>query len=237
MIYIAKPTPDTLGLYFGHELQGSYFTNGDVTPVSANQYHCGWLIAGERHPNDEVLMVGLGSGAGIVALLTNFPMMTCTCVEPLPEVVRTALQAFAPLRDLVDNGRLQIVLNTAEAFLEKSERYPLILCDAYQGKDGYICETAYIEKALAKGDAVWLNVIGAPSHGAIPQVLDLMDVMDRPARSAYCIQPGFANWLISTEDFKKSSFVPYPDSSVPQVATVRKWYNALARQDRLALLK
>lgn len=237
MMHIAKPTADTLGLYFGHELQGSYFLhNGVVTNVSANQYHCGWLIAGERHPKDEVLMIGLGSGAGIVALLTNFPEMTCTVVEPLPEVVKMALSAFEPLRELVDSGRLQIVLNNGQDFLRTSEDYPLILCDAYQGKDGYICETEYIELALSKGET-WLNVIGKPHQGAIQQVVDLMDVAGYPAKSAYCINPGLANWLISTEVFKPSSFIPYEGSVVPRVDVVRKWYNALARQDRLALLK
>jgi hypothetical protein len=163
-------------------------------------------------------------------------MMTCTVVEPLPEVVKLALQTFKPLRDLVDSGRLQIVLNNALDFLRTSESYPLILCDAYQGKDGHICETEYIELALSKGET-WLNVIGSPHAGAVQQVMDLMDVAGHPARSAYCINPGFANWLISTEVFNKSSFVPYDSSPVPQVAMVRKWYNALARQDRLALLK
>ncbi len=234
---IARPTPDTIGLYLHHQLQGSYFSEPQIPGlgpyVFANTYMCGWLAAGSTCPQGDFVMVGLGSGAGAVGLLCNFPQLTLTVLEINPAVVESAQEAFPMLGHFQNEGRLQIQVGDAQEYLTGQDRWDVGLADAYLGENNHVDH--YLESLQACTEEQWYNCIGSPDRGPLAALLAAM-----PIRSAYSLDPysgRLANWILSSYGQPVDGFVPYRDDSSEAANWVRRHYRQLLGENHLADLR
>lgn len=79
-----------------------------------------------------VLMIGLGGGLISMVMHRALPETEIVAVEIDPEVVKAGKQYFG----LIPDHRLHVVIDDGRSYLEKveeSDRYDIIILDAYQG--------------------------------------------------------------------------------------------------------
>lgn len=196
----------------------------------------GWLAAGVKEPKGDFVMVGLGSGAGAVGLLLNFPECYLTVVEYSPEVRELAEDAFPVLRFLQDQGRLVIVIEDAgEFFRTPQERWDVGLADAYVGENDHL--THYLDDFVKATDHQWFNVIGQPRTGVLPAMIKRYPI--RAAYTEYGHQGVLANWLLTSvaDDLAYREFVPFPRLDHPSAVQARTHYHRLLGHNALADLK
>lgn len=194
-------------MMIGREVQGSYYT-GPQRLGGPYRFHSpymnGWLAAGGQCPDGDFLMVGLGSGAGAVGLLMNFPGIALTVLELSEEVLRGAERLCPMVGALQSEGRLTVHLGDAKAFLEQSpDTWDVGLGDAYQARPGYACETTYLPELLKHSREYWLNVIGRPQQGTLPAILDQLEDLGRPPGTLLTTGNGheMANWLVGEKPY------------------------------------
>ena len=207
-------------------------------PIPSSRYQAGWLIAGADTPSGQALMLGLGSGSGAIALLSEFPELTLIVVERDPVIVQCALQGF-PLLDHYQNlGRLHIVESCAWAYLESvTEDFSMILVDLYLGSNASAHNKELYKLCVARTDKVWVNHIGARDD-ELTALLDNFDEAGQPVAWMFqCAEswdtPGPRNIIVTTSPVDVSavdSYVPYARNIVVSSATAaRSWYNDLLR--------
>jgi hypothetical protein len=131
-------------------------------PVSASAYSYGWLIAGVHRPYGSGVMVGLGSGVGVVQLLYNFPHIDLTVIEIDPVMVEVALRSLPLLDHYMNEGRLNIIIADAAEALDTSDRYTFGCADAYDGGASFQLLTGYLTKLCQVCDDVYINAIDSP---------------------------------------------------------------------------
>ncbi|PCJ21601.1 MAG: hypothetical protein COB02_03110 [Candidatus Cloacimonadota bacterium] len=124
--------------------------------------------AANENLNGHLLILGLGSGAGIIALLHEFESLSIDVVEKFKEVVDLALKYFPLLNQYIDEGRLKIIVDDGLNYIQKlsDESYPKLydaLClDMYYGEQEFsfsldstvLCSINCITKSI------WMNYIG-----------------------------------------------------------------------------
>jgi spermidine synthase len=116
---------------------------------------------------DRVLMVGLGIGEGILAILARHPDVIVTCVEIDPLVIKTTLNLVPALCGAVKAGRLEIVEADAEAWLGATERRWDVGCtDAYQSGDTTWTPVELLRHLCAHCGRIVANVMGDPAAAA-----------------------------------------------------------------------
>ncbi len=131
-------------------------------PVSGSVVTLGWLLAGSQHPQGKVLMLGLGAGAGVCALLHNFPKMSMTVVEIDAEVVRLALKHFPLIERYASSGRLNIVTaDAAQTLPSEDAPYDFAAVDIFDGSERFPLAGSGLFKRLGSlAGEVWVNFIG-----------------------------------------------------------------------------
>jgi hypothetical protein len=158
--------PEARCLAIDHQVQGGSFLDqtGKPGPVAESLYMNGWLMAGADKPNGSGVMLGLGSGAGPIALLSCFPGFDLTVVEIDPVVIDMCRKHFHLVGKFEDEGRLRIVCKSSSDYLTESEtaesHWDVGFGDAYQGREAWSVEREELSQLVRLCDVVWLNYIG-----------------------------------------------------------------------------
>lgn len=228
-----KDEADARNLYLNGQRQGgSYFepsayradeslSQDDPGPCANSAYAMGWLLGALMNPQGNALMVGLGSGAGAVQMLFNFPNVHLTIVEIDPEMVRLALAAYPLLDHLMDKGCLDIVIEDATEYLTRRyDKWDVGFADAFTGeadlKDDYLdllcdrCDHVYLNCIdVMGGDAMKRHVTKLMKKGK--EVADIIQALPTSAPPNYS---GSSNYIITTQepDWKAAhEFLPFAD--------------------------
>ncbi len=151
-------------------IAGDRFVPGAVPEAS---YHVGWLLAVCAHPAGEVLMAGLGAGAGVTALLHEFPDLRLCVVEIDAEVIRLARRHFPLLGRYERDGRLSILHDDIARVVSSarsggSPRWSIALLDAYRFSAKLYCPATLLSDLRQQADAIWLNLVD--EERLMPQV-------------------------------------------------------------------
>lgn len=210
-------------------------------PVSSSAYPLGWLLAGLANNRGSGLMIGLGSGAGAVQLLHNFPQIDLTVVEIDPVIANLALKAFPLLDWYINRGQLNIVLADAQQYLSgRPDVWDFACADAYTGGQHLVAD--YLPKLCDRADNIYLNCIdhlGGPSMREITNVLS--EHGKPPAELLKAIPHRFvqltpftgrSNWVITTQPVDldlASNWLPFQDMDGRTVTDVQNdWDTMLA---------
>lgn len=182
-------------------------------PVAISKYVNGWLMAGTQQPEGTTIgMVGLGSGAGVVALLFNFPHLSIKVIEIDPVVIRLAFKCFPLLEHYTNEGRLDVIIGDAT---KVSLDYDVIFLDAYTGVNDPIHTPELLSKPL------WFNCIS--SHKLAPEFASFKHFDVAPE-----LHPSMLRNMILTNQpidrQKLDDFTPYEGLESPEVDELRTHY-------------
>ena len=192
-------------------------------PVSSSAYTTAWLAAGALHPKGRMLMVGLGSGAGAVAALYNFPGLTIDVVEIDPVVVEHDMEWFPLVAHYVVEGRLNLHTGDAQEFVSTLETdYDVLCSDGYTGGSSIaVGGNAFYEAARKHCAEIWLNLIGTPNSSKMNAEFDALhaaawspETVYRPGTQLHTDLTRPRNWIVTSEipDAKTlDAFLPYAD--------------------------
>lgn len=192
-------------------------------PVSGSSYTNGWLAAAACHPTGQVLMVGLGCGAGAVAALYNFPDLYIDVVEIDPVMVEHAMEWFPLVAHYVEAGRLRIHVADARDFVSDQEtKWDLLCSDGYTGGNSLAVggqDNAFYENARKCCGEIWLNWIGIPNGFKMMREFDALHAVGWSPETIFV--PGTTphpdlhrprNWILTSEIPKPETldaFHPY----------------------------
>jgi hypothetical protein len=208
-------------------------------PVAASSYAMGWLHAGVHNRNGSGIMIGLGSGAGAVQLLQNFPQIDLTVIEVDPVMVTVALAGFPLLHWYMNQGRLNIVVADATKYLEsRYDVWDFACADAYTGSNELVPD--YIPLLCDRADNIYFNVIDTLDG---PLLEGLQDYLARkrmePVAGLFKAMPwdrydnypfgARSNWILTTQptDWATAGhFLPFADIRDPNVATAQRTWDA-----------
>ncbi|MCO4781464.1 MAG: hypothetical protein KC646_04015 [Candidatus Cloacimonetes bacterium] len=115
-----------------------------------------------------LLMLGLGSGSGVIALLTEFTNLRIDVVEKYQEVIDLSLKHFHYLNDFISQGRLQIICDDGLEYINEYSQsnefiqYDAICLDMYSGDQeiSFSLEPSSLVSLSCVGKSVWMNYIG-----------------------------------------------------------------------------
>ncbi|MEX1364845.1 MAG: protein arginine N-methyltransferase [Nannocystaceae bacterium] len=132
---------DLRALYIGPQCQGAMYLATDDEgprpgPYAHSPFSKAWLLAGSRCPSGRGLMLGLGSGAGAIMLLSAFPGLRLRVVEIDPRLIELALRYFPRLAHLRREGRLELVAGDAREAIARparGNRWDFTLLDLFTG--------------------------------------------------------------------------------------------------------
>ena len=238
-------------LIVGAMVQGGCFLEPSATsiysdapsgpgPVFELGYQVAWLAAGRRHPEGYGLMLGLGCGAGVVALLHHFPGLHVDAVEIDPMMASLAREYFPLVRYFERQGRLGIIVEDAMGFLTSTSRtYDFVLADIATDsrQDGTPSSSSpFVERILAVTSEVWFNAISSLDFPALHRLLGRFDECDSPVKMLMSTErisawlPIRRNWILSTADIDMDdlrALTPYPEVDGDNVSMVRHAYREL----------
>ncbi len=241
----------TRALLIGTQIQGEVWNDPPASkvvsgldgpgPVFYSPYIAGWLLPGVTHSGGSGLMVGLGAGAGVVALLENFPELDLTVVEIDPVVVNLALKWFPLLGHYQDEGRLTVVTEDITRYLiqaiTEEDRWDFGLLDAYEGANEPHCPTELLTMSSEVCGELWINCIDRPTGTIAQHIYQTLETLGKPIKFlGHANQPSFlgiTNLLMGTSvpDQKKlDGFTPYKGYGGPSVARAREHYEFIAQQ-------
>ncbi|MEM9455028.1 MAG: tetratricopeptide repeat protein [Myxococcota bacterium] len=219
---------DLRGLFIGSQCQGAMHRAVDdggpePGPFAVSQFTMGWLLAGCRYPQGRGLMLGLGSGAGAMTLLANFPTLRLKVVEIDPQIIEIALRFFPRLARLQRQRRLEIVQADARDVVGAGSSYDFVLLDVFTGVPEpapLLEEPSFLSSVVASAPLVLANAIFTLGSETQAKWLELFAQAGRPIVRLY---PTSAperwarhphNWILSTMWSEEArSFVPFADSS------------------------
>jgi hypothetical protein len=171
------------------EREGSfYLIDGQPGHLPASQYTAGFLPAG-CHSNantkaTNALMLGLGAGAGVIALLSNFSKLHITVVEIDPEIIEIACRYFPLLAQYVDSGRLNIICQDAFSFVQThsqahpSTHFDFAIIDIYQGNFTFarkLRELDFLSALNSIASLIVVNLLPLPNKRAFNRVIKDFD--------------------------------------------------------------
>jgi hypothetical protein len=170
-----------------------------------------------------MLMIGLGSGAGAVAALYNFPELTIDVVEIDEVIVEHAMEWFPLLAHYIVEGRLNIHVADAQDFFSSLEKNYDVLCnDGYTGGNSLATGGhSFYELARKHCAEIWLNMIGTLNSSKMNAEFDALhaaawspETIYRPGSELHTDLKRPRNWIVTSEipDAKTlDAFVPYAD--------------------------
>ena len=238
-------------LWCGQQCQGSVylepaFASGSVRlspgPVPEAGYAIGWLVAGLQHQQGTMLMVGMGPGSGVAALLYHFPGLSVVVVEIDCDVIRLARAHFPLIDHYVAAGRLRIVNADISFFIRShaSSRWSAILMDAYQTDTNLYCPRQLLTDLRPTSDCLWLNLLDSIDGPRMRALVGLLRQTGWNLGQALPISTcaGRAefhsgNILIGTEPLSRTqalAFKPFADLAHEHAATARWVYAAMIRR-------
>lgn len=228
-------------LMIGNQVQGSakLDKDGEPGPIAVSNYLSGWLLAGAQNPDSSGLMVGLGSGAGVVALLHNFPDMDITCVEIDPAVIRLATKHFPLVAKYQDDGRLRIIEDDASKYLatalDRDDEWDVGYADAYQGANTVHLPEALLLSLAGTCEHLWFNLIDKPDGDLVEKLQKILTEVGSPLSSWFDANNGYdanqtRNLILTTQPMDPESadaFEPYEDLDGDEVDQARERYRTL----------
>lgn len=209
-------------------------------PVSSSLYTDGWYLPGIADPYGSGVMVGLGSGAGAMSLLANFPEVDLTVIEIDPAIVDVANEYFPMLEYYQDRGRLEIIEADACEYLKTTpDTWGFGCGDAYTGTNRLVHD--YIELLCQRCNRVYLNVIDRFNGPGFAQMLALMQRNGKYPQELFKVIPPAvqlpytcrSNWIFASHvpDIQDlQDFTPFPYLEGPDVAWEHFLSNALSLQ-------
>lgn len=220
---------DLRALFIGSQCQGAVLRVTDDEgptpgPFAHSPFTTGWLLAGCRHPRGRGLMLGLGSGAGAVTLLSNFPELTLRVVEIDERLIELALGHYPRLARLHRQRRLEIVNADARDVVgDASEHFDFALLDAFTGEPGppaLLTAPGFLADLAARATTLLANAIFTLGDEAQDAWISTFGRARRPVVALY---PTGApeqwsqrphNWILSTARITPPrSFEPFAGSS------------------------
>lgn len=206
-------------------------------PMSSSAYSLGWFFGPLQYPNGSGIMVGLGSGAGAIQLLYNFPEIDLTVIEIDPAVVDMACQGFPLIEYYLNKGRLNIQLADAEKFLAtRPDTWDFACADAFTGEQGL--RIGYLPLLCDHADTILLNVIDHLGGESMSEVLDILKKKGKLAADAFKAVPvGYptpymstSNWILTTDKpnmHDATAFEPFPASASHAALVTRLGWDQL----------
>jgi hypothetical protein len=206
-------------------------------PVAESAYALGWLIAGVLNPTGSGLMIGLGSGAGVVQLLANFPGVDLTVVEIDPVMAQAALTSYPLLDWYMNNGQLNIVIGDAADYLKaRYDVWDFACLDAYTGEQDLKFD--HLALAAERADDLYLNVIDTLDGPILDAVLTQLREEGKPAKDVFKIPPygheipytKRSNWMVTTQHLDWQAlglFEPFPGLDYRTVRTVQEAWDLM----------
>ena len=130
-------------------------------PVPESVYLLGWLIAAAARPDGHVLMAGLGSGVGPIALAWAFPDLTVTVVEIDPAIIAMARQWFPLLAYYEAQGRIRIVTDDILAHVWQAPEtdWSVACLDAYKEIPRLHAPSSLLQALHGRVDQIWMNIL------------------------------------------------------------------------------
>lgn len=131
-------TPSTFWLKINEQIEGQVFSDQQGLPgrISASRYLYGFIIPAWHFPKSEMLMLGLGSGAGAVMLLSLFPELKLKIVEIDPVIIDLSRTHFPLISFYEKQNRLTIIKQEAASYLQTChEQFSFILLDLFTGNE------------------------------------------------------------------------------------------------------
>lgn len=157
-------------------------------PCAESPYTLGWLLAGIEKPNGSGVMVGLGSGAGAVQLIHNFPQIDLTIVEIDPVIVQVALDTYPLLEFYMDRGRIQIEIGDACQYLAgRYEVWDYGFADGYTGSTKLV--TDYLPALCDRADTIFVNAIDRWAGPMLRHIAQVMRDRSKPFRQVFRALP------------------------------------------------
>lgn len=140
------------------DLDGVTYSPG---PVPESVYLLGWIIAAAARPDGHVLMAGLGSGVGPIALAWAFPDLTVTVVEIDPAIIALARQWFPLLAYYEAQGRIRIVADDILAYVWKAQDadWSVACLDAYEDEPRLLAPSSLLQALHGRADQIWMNIL------------------------------------------------------------------------------
>ena len=200
-------------------------------PVISCAYPLGWMVGALAAPAGEALMLGLGSGAGPIALLANFPDMSVTVIEVDPVLIETTKKWFPLVRHYLSTGRLRLEVGDANEVVPRLQQsYDLAFVDVYTGS----YELAVLDddtwRTLGEKAAdTWINWIGPLGGDGEAKLHQRLTTLGTALVTAVDVQTGLPrntprNRLLGTALPRSGlleGFVPYAE--LPMTGSVRRW--------------
>lgn len=183
-------------------------------PISGSAYTYGWLLGGIEHPYGSALMIGLGSGAGAVQLLYNFPDMDLTIVEIDPVMAEVALRNYPLLDFYLNRGRLHIVIADATAYCSQlTETFNVGFVDAYDGTASFALLTPYLMEMRKHCRDIVLNVIDGVDGRYINRLIEQFSTDGEPLRYIMrATTPEYASYMMPKANFILTTIdISWPD--------------------------
>ncbi len=158
------------GLFCGADCHGTAWLEPAVTvageyyrpgPIPEADYLLAWLLAASPDPAGHVLMAGLGSGVGPIALAWAYPELRITVAEIDPAIIALAREHFPLLRAYERSGRLTIIARDIldVVWAPGAAQWSLACLDAYQEQERFYCPGPLLQGLHGRADAVWLNIL------------------------------------------------------------------------------
>lgn len=207
-------------------------------PIASSPYVAGWLLAGVHQPYGSGLMVGLGSGAGAVHLLHNFPHIDLTVVEIDPVMAEVALRSFPMLEHYLNTGRLDIVLADANEYLKRNDRFDFGFADAYDGGESFELISGYLSRLCQVCNDVFINAIDSPDLSHIHKLVQtchaagnpLVCMMKAVAPDHQHLSLPKANYILTSAEldpFAVDSFTPFANVVHPSAEYAQACWNLM----------
>ena len=190
-------------LFINNELQGQVFLDkktSEPSLQSASIFADAWLIPAFHNPIAEVLIVGLGAGAGVLHLLNHFPDIKITVVEIDPVMIEVAIKYFPLLNQFKD--RLSIINQDICEFVETNNKVFNFTClDAFNGTEvPAIVERDFYFKLMRFSDELWVNFIGNESDDYLRKIVEMDELIRCVFPLSNTNNNNKQNWVLTSRE-------------------------------------
>lgn len=215
----------TRRLMIGDQVQGSFWLkNNTPSNIPSSPYISRLICAASDDSNGHFLVLGLGAGAGVIALLENFKKIHVSVVELDPTLIELAREFFPLITYYERTGRLNIIVGDAFRYVETTQyRYDTVVVDVYRGYSSLNTESFSMPFALAlttKCKNIIINLICKNDRSSLAYFHKIFrDLGILCTRSIQVYEEDFgedieSNFILQTHSEQPNlNFLPYEEDS------------------------
>ena len=249
-------SPNTRYLTIKSEREGSFWLrDGQPSNIPASDYICGLMPAAAhfqaQHNHCEGLMLGLGAGAGVIAMLSNFAQLHLTVVEIDPKIIELTSRHFPLINQFINEGRLTILCRDAFDYVNLHSRdnqpnFDFVAMDLAKGNNQIVqrMRTPGFLQAIARiAKLAMVNLMAPDSPQTYQEMLQDFEHGGVPLKCCYPtgargIAPlPFQNRLLySTLPNHAEQFVPYADDDSYLARAFRRDYQQMLRNREIPMV-